>query len=172
MNGVVVWLTGLPASGKTTLARRIGGSLRERGVASCLLDSDAVRGALVHSKRPLGYDEADRRAFYETLARLAALLASQGLCVLVAATAHRRLYRAIARQLAPRFFEVHVATPLSDCERRDPKGLYRAARADEASRLPGVGARYEPPVSPDAVAQGGEDSAAMGQIVELVARLG
>jgi len=99
----------------------------------------------------------------------AALLAHQGQLVLVAATAPRRAHRAQARALAPRFLEVHVATPLAECRARDPKGLYAAATAGAAPDLPGAGAPYEPPASPEVVASGGEDEAA---VQAVVARIG
>src|SRR5690606_8749411 len=164
--GTVVWLTGLPSSGKSTLARRALELLRERGRAACVLDSDDVRGALVP---PPGYGDAERDAFYDTLARLAALLAGQGLVVLVPATANRRLFRERARQRAPRYLEVFVDVPLEECARRDAKGLYRASRAGEVSTLPGAGAGYEPPRAPDVVAQGGKDEDAARRIAYLLA---
>ncbi|MDP1827665.1 MAG: adenylyl-sulfate kinase [Archangium sp.] len=137
-SGTVVWITGLPSSGKSTLAALVAAA---HGSA-VVLDGDEVRAAL----RPVpGYGEAERDAFYETLARLAALLARQGHVVLVAATAHRRAFRDRARELAPRFVEVFVDTPLAECRRRDPKGLY--ARAEH--QLPGLGVTFEPPESPD-----------------------
>ena len=112
MSGVVVWFTGLPSSGKTTLAGRVARALAAAGRAHCVLDGDAVRAALVP---PPGYDAASRAAFYATLARLAALLARQGLVVLVPATAHRRAFRDDARALAPRFVEVFVSTDVDTC---------------------------------------------------------
>lgn len=160
--GVVVWLTGLPASGKTTLARRAAAALRERGRPVAILDGDEIRASLVP---PPGYDDAAREAFYATLANLAAVLARQGLVVLVPATAHRRALRQRARERAGRFVEVHVATPLDECRRRDPKGLYRQG----ASLLPGGGhVEYEPPEAPDVVAQGGTDDAALGAVLEKI----
>ncbi len=98
--GAVVWLTGLPRSGKSTLAARVRDRLAGAGRATLILDGDEVRAALV--PRP-GYDATAREQFYETLARLASLLAHQGATVLVAATAHRRDFRERARRLAPRF---------------------------------------------------------------------
>ena len=97
MNAPLVWLTGLPSSGKTTLARAVKRKLDLRNVPCCLLDSDEVRDAL--SPRP-GYDPAGRAAFYATLAALAALLSRQGLVTLVSATAHQRAYRESARAAA------------------------------------------------------------------------
>jgi adenylylsulfate kinase len=88
--------------------------------------------------------------------------------VLVPATAHRRSLRARARELAPRFVEVYVATGLGECERRDPKGLYARARKGEALHLPGVGEPYEAPEAPDVVAEGGMDELASDRTVALV----
>ena len=163
--GPVVWFTGLPASGKSTLARLIAQRLREAGRPCCLLDSDDVRRVLVP---PPDYSVAGRDHFYATLAGMTALLAEQDLVVLVAATAHRRAYRDAARERVGRFIEVHVATPLEECRERDPKGLYRNARGAAATTLPGLGARYEAPVAPEVVADGGRDEYA---IAEILARL-
>ena len=98
------------------------------------------------------------------LASLAALLARQGHIVEVAATAPLRTHRATARARAPRFIEVWVTTPLEECERRDPKHLYARARAGEAPTLPGVGAAYEPPLTPEITATGGLDDDAVHAI--------
>jgi adenylylsulfate kinase len=142
MTGVVAWFTGLPSSGKTTLAREVAGELRLRDIHAVLLDSDDLRASLVP---PPGYDDTSRAQLYGTLARLAALIARQGHVVLVPATAHRRAFRDAARALAPAFVEVYVDTPLDECRRRDTKGLY----AGHAPQAPGVGLPYEPPVAAD-----------------------
>lgn len=165
MKGVVVWFTGLPSSGKTTLARAVQDELHARGIPCCLLDSDEVREAL--TPRP-GYEAAGRDAFYATLGSLAALLARQGLAALVSATAHRRAYRDNARAVAPRFIEVYVDTPLAECERRDPKGLYRRARSGELSSVPGVQVAYEAPVTPAVVASGGSSETAVVAVVHSI----
>jgi adenylylsulfate kinase len=147
--GTIVWLTGLPSSGKSTLAARVADALRVRGHERVVvLDGDALRAAIVP---PHDYDDAGRDAFYETLARLAALLASQGLDVLVPATARKREHRARARALAPAtFVEVFVDTDPERCRERDAKGLYaRAAGGEGVSTLPGLGVEYEPPEAPD-----------------------
>ena len=163
--GVVVWFTGLPSSGKSTLAERVRAALASGGRTAVRLDGDEVRQALVPTP---GHWPSERDAFYETLARLAALLARQGVVTLVAATAHRRAHRERARALAPRFLEVYVTTPREECERRDAKGLYALARAGKAPLLPGVGVEYEPPAAPDVVAAGGEDAAALAEVVRRV----
>lgn len=163
--GAVVFVTGLPSSGKSTLAGRLVARLRHAGRPSVLLDGDEVRAALVP---PPGYAPAERDAFYATLARLAALLARQGVLVAVAATANRRAHRAEARALAPRFVEVLVDVPAEECARRDAKGLWATARAGSAPELPGAGAPYERPERPDVVAVGGEDAVAVEAIVRLL----
>jgi adenylylsulfate kinase len=162
VTGAVVWVTGLPAAGKSTLARRLAARLREAGRACLVLDSDEVRAAI---RPPHGYDEAGRDAFYGTLAALAALAARQGLVAIVPGTAHRRAWREQARQGAPRFVEVYVATPLEECRRRDPRGLYGSGVAG----VPGVDVPYEPPPAPDVVAPRGDDPVAVDQVL---ARLG
>ena len=151
--GVVVWLTGLPSSGKSTLAAHLEAALRLRATPVARLDGDEVRAAIV--PRP-GYDETSRDAFYETLARLAAMLAGHGLVVIVAATASRGSYRERARRLAPRFVEVFVDVPLAECKRRDAKGLY-ASHPDD---LPGSGAPYEPPEHPEVTVHPEDDGVA------------
>lgn len=164
--GAVVWLTGLPASGKSTLAARLRERLEALGRASVVLDGDQVRQTLW--PRP-GYSTEERDAFYRTLAGLAALLARQGLLVLVAATAPQRAHRDAARALAPRFVEVFVDVPAEECARRDPKGLWAKARAGEAPTLPGAGARYEAPQAPEVRAAGGEDPAAVEAVLRRLA---
>ncbi len=154
MSGLVCWLTGLPSSGKSTLAAKVADALKP-ALPVAVLDGDEVRASL---KPPLGYDDAARDNFYETLARLAATLARQGLVVLVPATAHRRAYREQARALAPAFVEVFVDTPLEECRRRDAKGLY-AKTGGAPSLLPGSGVAYQPPTAPDFVARPGESDA-------------
>jgi len=161
--GAVVWMTGLPASGKTTLAERLAARLREARVPSVVLDGDEVRDVLVPHP---GHDPADRDAFYQTLGGLAALLARRGLVAIVAATAHRRVWRDHARHRASRFVEVHVATPLDECKRRDPKGLYE--RADGLPDLPGVGVPYEPPLHPEVIAARGDEARAADAVLGLL----
>jgi len=165
VTGAVVWVTGLPSSGKSTFASRAAERLRAAGRPTLLLDGDAVRAALEPTP---GYEPRARDAFYRTLARLAALAARQGLVAVVAATAHRRAHRAFAREAAPRFVEVFLDVPAAECERRDAKGLYARARAGEAATLPGVGEPYQAPDAPELVASGGEDAEALEALVKRV----
>lgn len=153
MSGLVAWLTGLPSSGKSTLAEAAAARLRASGVHVLVLDGDAVRAVL----RPAPtYDALGRDDFYATLSGLAALLARQGAVVLVPATANQAAFRERARAEAPAFLEVFVDVPLETCAARDSKGLYARAKAGDASAatMPGSGATYERPTQPDLVTHG------------------
>jgi len=150
-----VWITGLPASGKSTLARAVAAQLAARGVDVAVLESDALRRLLSDHPR---YDETERDAFYRLMAYIGALLTRHGVPVIFDATANRRAYRECARQKIAGFFEVYVECPLETCIARDPKGIYRQALAGEANSVPGLQALYEPPGSPDVVVQGDRDA--------------
>lgn len=145
--GFAVWLTGLPASGKSALAREMQRLLAEGGVQAVILDSDALREVL--TPRP-EYTERERDWFYGVIVFLAAWLTGSGVNVLIAATAHRRAFRDQARAQIERFAEVYVRCPLEVCARRDPKGIYALAKAGRAGNVPGLGVPYEPPSAPEA----------------------
>ena len=146
-----VWITGLPASGKSAVTAELVRLLREAGVDPVVLESDALRQ--VFSQAP-AYDEAGREYFYTAVAFIAATLVSHGVPVIVDATANRRAYRDRARKAIHRFAEVYVDCPLEVCIGRDPKGLYRQALMNPNNQLPGLGAAYEPPQHPDFTVQG------------------
>jgi adenylylsulfate kinase len=152
-----VWLTGLPASGKSTVARALASALGGRGIRAAVLESDAVRREISPQSK---YDDAERDAFYATLAYLARVLVLHGVPVIVDATANRRAYRDRARAAIPRFLEAHVACPLAVCQARDPKGIYRRGAAGTARNVPGVSAPYEPPLAPEVVVDGERDDPA------------
>jgi adenylylsulfate kinase len=158
MSGAVVWLTGRPAAGKSALAAMLAEAMRARGAPPLILDGDDVRAALVPAP---GYGDVERDHFYLTLGNLAALAAQQGLTVVVAATAHRRIWRDRVRARVARFIEVHVATPADECRRRDPKQLYASARPG----VPGVDVAYEPPVSAEVTAELGADPAVVAAVL-------
>jgi adenylylsulfate kinase len=167
--GVLVWFTGLPSSGKTALAESVKQRLTIQGVPCCVLDSDAVRNAM---QPPFGYTARERDNFYATLAKLGALLANEGLVVLTAATAPAKKHRAFGREAARAFVEVYVDTPLEECERRDRKGLYAKARKGEIADFPGVGAEYEKPDAPDVTARGGTNDEAVAAVCYAIANAG
>lgn len=141
-----VWITGPPASGKTTLTRAVRELLEKEGVRAAVLESDVLRRIL--TPRPT-YEPEERDRFYAAVADLAALLVAQRIPVLIDATAPRKSHRDSAREKIERLLEVHVEAPLEVREARDPKGLYRLAREGGAPNLPGATQLYEEPVSPD-----------------------
>jgi len=147
-SGFVVWLTGLPAAGKTALAYAMQEQLQACGVHTVVLDSDDLRAVL--TPEPV-YTAAERDWFYGVIVYLAAWLARSGVNVLIAATANRAVYRKRARRQIARFAEVHVQCALDVCRRRDPKGIYALAESGDADHVPGLGVAYEPPVNPEAV---------------------
>lgn len=138
-----IWLTGPPASGKTTVAERVVARI---GRGAVLLDSDALREVLTPSPT---YSDEERDVFYGQLAGLAAMLWRSGLLVVIAATASKRRYRDALREFVSPFIEVYIHAPDAVLEARDPKGLYAAARNGRIGRLPGRGADYEAPRSPE-----------------------
>src|ERR671922_1788061 len=155
--GATVWFTGLPASGKWTVAAGVEAHLLEQGRSAYILDGDNLRHGL---NGDLGFSAADRTENVRRTAEVSALLADAGVLVLVALVSPYRADREAARAVhAARglpFLEVHVATSLEECERRDPKGLYARARAGEITGLTGVDDPYEPPVAADVVVGTGE----------------
>jgi adenylylsulfate kinase len=143
-----VWLTGLPASGKSSIARELSVCLRRAGLTIQVLESDAVRTVLTPSPT---YEPAERDLFYRALAYCASVLVAHGVSVILDATATRRAYRDLARTLIPRFLEVAVECPLSLCQERDYKGTYRRGMEGGSQTVPGLQDPYETPRMPDVV---------------------
>ena len=146
--GFCLWLTGLPSSGKTTLAGEISARLRERGFATELLDGDEVRRGL---SADLGFDRASREAHATRVMFVAKLLVRHGVIPIVALISPYRRSREKARAEIGGFVEVYVSTPLEVCEARDVKGLYRRARAGQIKEMTGVDDPYEVPEAPEIV---------------------
>ena len=148
--GATIWMTGLPASGKSTLAVEVEALLVGAGRPALRLDGDNLRHGL---NGDLGFSASDRAENVRRTAHAAALLAEAGVVALVALVSpyagDRAAARAIHEAAGVPFLEVWVSTPLAECERRDPKGLYARARAGELPSLTGVGDVYEPPAAPD-----------------------
>ncbi|MBX3303878.1 MAG: adenylyl-sulfate kinase [Nitrospira sp.] len=141
-----VWLTGLPASGKSTIARELTTQLETLGFTVDVLESDAVRRVL--TPHPT-YSQAERDLFYRALAFMGTRLVSHGITVIFDATANRRTYRDFARSLIPRFIEVAVECPLELAMRRDYKGTYRRGQRGESATVPGLQEPYEAPLNPE-----------------------
>jgi len=149
LSGFVVWFTGLSAAGKTTVANIVEPELERRGLVVDHLDGDIVRTQL---SKGLGFTKEDRDINIARIGWVASRLARAGAAVVVSVISPyaeaRRHARSLVEQHAP-FVEVHVATPLEECARRDPKGLYAAAFAGEIEDFTGVSAPYENPVDPE-----------------------
>ncbi|MGE3675508.1 MAG: adenylyl-sulfate kinase [Polyangiaceae bacterium] len=148
--GAAVWLTGLSASGKSTLARALERRLVERGVFAYVLDGDNLRHGL---NSDLGFSPEDRTENIRRVGEVTALFVDAGAIVISAFISPYRADRDRARQLVRdgEFLEVHVDAPVAVCEARDPKGLYAKARAGKLSDFTGVSAPYEPPLEADLV---------------------
>ena len=144
----VVWFTGLSGAGKSTIADLVEQKLHALGYHTMLLDGDNVRHGL---NRDLGFTDADRVENIRRIGEVAKLMTEAGLIVLCSFISPFRSERRLVRELLPagEFFEVFVDTPLAECERRDPKGLYRKARARLIPNFTGVNAPYEPPENPE-----------------------
>jgi adenylylsulfate kinase len=170
-NAFGIWITGLPASGKSTVTAALKEQLRERGVDAAVLESDLLRKTFTPDPR---YDEEERDTFYQQMADAGVLLTEQGVPVIFDATANRRAYRDRARQRIPYFLEIYVDCPLATCVARDPKGIYRQAQGSAIAKVPGLQTAYEPPESPDLVVDCEAESpeSAAGRVVALLVERG
>jgi bifunctional enzyme CysN/CysC len=150
--GVTVWLTGLPAAGKTTVALLAARSLAYAGRRSYVIDGDAMRAGL---NADLGFSMADRTENVRRIAHVARMMAEAGIIAIVPVITPLRAQRAFARTIHEErdieFFEVYVSTPLSVCEERDPKGLYGLARAGQIKNFTGFDSPYEEPECADLI---------------------
>lgn len=149
---MTIWITGLPAAGKTTLASAVADLFVAAGRRPLVLDGDAMRAGL---NADLGYSDQDRAEVTRRLGEVALLAANQGHIAVVAAISPLAAARATVRRRhddsGVRFCEVYLDVPVEECERRDPKGLYARARTGEVADFTGVSSPYERPDSPDVV---------------------
>lgn len=145
---LTIWLTGLSGSGKSTLAAALERQLWLKGHACYVLDGDNVRHGL---NQDLGFSPIDRKENIRRIAEVARLMNDAGLIVITAFISPYREDRASARNIigAEFFREIHVSTPLSICEQRDPKGLYHKARQGQLAEFTGISAPYEAPLQAD-----------------------
>jgi adenylyl-sulfate kinase len=148
-NGLVLWFTGLSGAGKSTIAELVGAELEADGHAVEYLDGDVVR---THLSKGLGFSKEDRDTNIERIGWVASRLARHGATVLVSAISPyaetRAKARALVEEFAP-FVEIHVATSVDECARRDVKGLYEKAFSGELPEFTGVSDPYEEPESPE-----------------------
>jgi adenylylsulfate kinase len=141
-----VWLTGLSASGKTTLARLLGQALTRRGFKVEILDGDIIRKTL---SKGLGFSRGDRETNMRRIAKMAQDLVRQQVVTIVAAICPYHAIRTEVRAIIGEFIEIYVNCPLEVCISRDPKGLYRKALSGEIKNFTGIGDVFEVPLRPD-----------------------
>jgi len=141
-----IWITGLPASGKSTIVSALKPQLEAMGFAVEVLESDEVRRVITPIPT---YSETERELFYRALAFTGQRLVAHGVTVVFDATASRRVYRDFARSVIPRFIEIAMECPLTTCMERDRKGTYRKGQSGDSLTVPGLQSPYEAPIKPD-----------------------
>ena len=153
----VIWLTGLSGSGKSTIANELTIKLQQEGKLAYILDGDNVRMGL---NKDLGFSDDDRKENIRRIAEVAKLLSDAGVIVITAFISPFREEREKAKEIIGRdnFIEVFVRTSLETCEKRDPKGLYKKARAGEIPMFTGIDSPYEEPLNYDIMVSGDTDS--------------
>lgn len=161
----VIWLTGLPCSGKTTLALALGEYLRDRGLPVEILDGDEFRRSL---SADLGFTPENRREQARRVTYVSKLLTRNGIITIVPLISPYRDSRSFARRELGRFIEVYVQCPLDECIRRDTKGLYTKALKGEIKNFTGVSDPYEEPEHPDVTVH--TDSSSVGECVGQILR--
>lgn len=188
--GCVIWFTGLSGCGKSTIANAVDQLLFQRQVRSFLLDGDNVRHGLNATPEMLaarygegfarrfglGFSQQDREENIRRVGAVAGLLSSAGLVTLTAFVSPFRSDRDMVRESLSEgeFVEVFVNASLKTCESRDPKGLYKKARAGEISDFTGISSPYEPPLKPELVLDSDNHTPSVlaGEVIELLVRLG
>ncbi|NOZ57303.1 MAG: adenylyl-sulfate kinase [Calditrichaeota bacterium] len=165
--GCVLWFTGLPSSGKSTLANEVAHLLHQRGQLTYVLDGDNIRHGL---NKDLGFSPEDREENIRRIGEVAKLFADAGVIALTAFVSPYRKDRDRARSLLEegRFIEVYVNCPVQVCESRDPKGLYKKAKAGEIPEFTGISAPYEPPEKPEIEVR--TDEMSVSEAAEMVIR--
>jgi adenylyl-sulfate kinase len=165
--GCVLWLSGLSAAGKSTIANELEAALFKRGHQVFVLDGDRFRHGLC---RDLGFSPDDRQENIRRVGEVAKLFADAGFICITAFISPYRADRSLVRDMVAdgKFFEVFVNAPLAVCEARDPKGLYAKARAHKIKNFTGVSAPYQPPLNPEIELR--TDKLAVDEAVEKVLR--
>lgn len=147
--GVVLWFTGLSGSGKSTIANEVAYRLHKKGKLTYVLDGDNIRHGL---NKDLGFTPEDRAENIRRVSEVANLFADAGVITLTAFISPYRKDRNFCRSLLQdRFMEIYTKAPLEICEERDPKGLYKKARAGDIKKFTGIDAPYEPPENPELI---------------------
>ena len=141
----VLWFTGLPSSGKSTLADEVAKHLQQKGIKLERLDGDVVRGIFPKT----GFSREDRNMHIRRIGFLCSILEKNGVCPVASFVSPYRESRDFVRGMTNNFIEIHVAAPLEECEKRDVKGLYKKARAGEIRQFTGIDDPYEIPPNPE-----------------------
>ena len=164
---VILWFTGLPASGKSTLANALEEALYRRDIRTYVLDGDNIRHGL---NKDLGFSPEDRKENIRRIGEVAKLFIDAGLLVMTAFISPCTEDREMVRELVEEgeFIEAYVKCPLEECERRDPKGMYKKAKRGEIPEFTGISAPYEVPLNPELVVE--TDKLTLEQSVNMVIR--
>ena len=146
--GIMIWMTGLSGSGKSTVAIGVERELHNRGILCRILDGDNIRAGINSN---LGFSEEDRRENIRRIAEIGKLFVDTGIVTIACFVSPTTALREMARQIIGEkdFREVYIATPIEECERRDVKGLYARARRGEVKDFTGISAPFEAPTHPD-----------------------
>jgi len=157
-DGWCVWVTGLPGSGKSTVARVLIEKLKKHKINAQVLSSDMLRRVITPNPK---YTDEEREIVYGAIVFIAKLLTQNGVNVVIDATANRKKYRENARREIPKFIEAYIKCPLKICIEREakrkgrtfyaPEGIYRKAFTGESSTVPGIGVPYEEPENPEVI---------------------
>lgn len=165
--GWAIWITGLPSSGKSTVAKALKDKLELLGISLQILESDTLRRVL--TPNPI-YSPEEREVFYSSMVYIGSLLTRNGVNVIFDATANKRKWRRLARGVIEKFLQVYIRCPLEVCRMRDVKGIYKKGELGEAHYVPGLQEEYEEPYDADVEIDCVKDSpeAAADKIIEVM----
>ena len=144
----VIWLTGIPASGKTTIAKLLGEHFQKQNTPAIILDGDETRKTV---SKDLGFSPEDRKEHNRRVIEIAKLLVKNNFTAIIPLISPYRETRDLARKEIPNFVEVYVKASLDTCIKRDPKGLYQKAKNGEITNLTGLQSPYEEPINPELI---------------------
>ncbi len=146
MQPCAIWITGLPASGKSTIASLLKDHLKSKNITAIVLDGDEIRKTV---SKDLGYSPEDRKEHNRRVIEIAKLLVKNGITTIIPLISPYRETREIARKEIPNFVEVYTKASVETCMKRDPKGLYKKAQAGEIQNMTGIQSPYEEPLHPE-----------------------